>query len=31
VVQPQPQQPAEPAKLPGGFDISQFLPPTRHE
>ena len=29
--QPQPQQPAEPAKLPGGFDISQFLPPTRHE
>ena len=32
VVQPQPQQqPAEPAKLPGGFDISQFLPPTRNE
>jgi hypothetical protein len=23
--------PADPAKMPGGFDISQFLPPTRHE
>src|SRR5262249_22783733 len=27
----QPQPAAEPAKLPGGFDISQFLPPTRHD
>jgi len=30
VAQPQPE-PAAPAKLPGGFDISQFLPPTRQE
>ena len=26
-----PAEPAEPAKLPGGFDISHFLPPTRQE
>jgi uncharacterized protein len=34
VTHPAPAQPAEPAagaKLPGGFDISQFLPPTRQE
>jgi len=28
---PQPVEPAAGSKLPGGFDISQFLPPTRQE
>jgi len=29
--QPPVAEPASSAKLPGGFDISQFLPPTRQE
>jgi hypothetical protein len=28
---PQPAEPAAGAKLPGGYDISHFLPPTRQE
>ena len=28
---PQPAEPTAGSKLPGGFDISQYLPPTRQE